>query len=207
MKGLRFLLLVTAICLASGVKAQFYSSDQVYCYEYQYTTEDGIKSEGSVGRIVFVNFQNNMAGIVFTTKSEVASKGVSYFEKEARNKLAQNNRKFNSNPANMHEQADIIAYDSSNSSGSKYTYRRQTKYANMSYNGFGVSVYWQKAFWNGDCYTFTSDRNEYVEWYVSAPQNKVNFTFGGSPSDYTTLRRYYKLIDANKLKPNVEDLW
>ena len=42
MKGLRFLLLVTTICLASGVKAQFYSSDQVYCYEYQYTTEDGI---------------------------------------------------------------------------------------------------------------------------------------------------------------------
>lgn len=207
MKVLRILLLCMTMGLASGVKAQFYSSDQVYCYEYQYTTEDGIKSENNAGRVVFVNFQNNMAGIVFTTKSEVASKGVSYFEKEARNKLAQNYRKFNSNPGNMYEQADIYAYDSYNSTGSKYTYRRQTKYANMSYSGFGVSVYWNNAFWNGDCYTFTSDRNDYVEWYVSAPQNKVNFNFGGSPSDYTSLRRYYKLIDANKLKPNVEDLW
>lgn len=207
MKVQKILFFAVAICLASSVKAQFYSSDQVYCYEYQYTSEDGIKSQGNAGHVVFVNFQNNMVGIVSTTKQEVASKGVSYFENEARNKLAQNNRKFNSSPANMYEQADIYTYDSANSSSSKYTYRRRTKYANMSYNGFGVSVFWQQAFWNGDCYTFSSDRNDYVEWYLGSPQNKVNFSFGSAPSDYTTLRRYYKLIDAKKLKPNVDDLW
>ena len=203
----RLVLVMLTTCLVSVVKAQFYSSERVYCYEYQYTTEDGIKSQGNANQVVFVNFQNNMVGIVKTTKQEVASKGVSYFENEARNKLAQNNRKFNSNPANMHEQADIYTYDSSNSSGSKYTYRRQTKFANMSYNAFGVSVYWNSAFWNGDCYTFSTDKNDYVEWYLSAPSNKVQFNFGGAPSNYTTLRRYYKLIDANSLKPNVDDLW
>lgn len=209
MKAKGFLLLVMAICLASGVKAQFYDSEQVYCYEYQYTMQDGIKSQPLTGRYVFVNFQNDMIGFYVTDKSEVASKGVNYFEDKARNELAKNYRKWKYNPANAMEQADIYPYDSSNSSGSRYTYRRQTKYSDMSFAWGVMSYFWHDAFWNGDCYTFSSDRNEFVEWYLSKPLSRFNFNFNGvsTPTDYTSIRRHYKLIDANKLKPSVDDIW
>ena len=62
MKGLRFLLLGLAICLASGVRAQFYSSERVYCYQYVKTINDGISSKLSKTMFYFVNFQNDMMG-------------------------------------------------------------------------------------------------------------------------------------------------
>ena len=57
MKGFRFLLLVMAICLASGVKAQFYdSADDIYYYvEYK----DGSFVEN--GRVLIFNFDGAKA--------------------------------------------------------------------------------------------------------------------------------------------------
>lgn len=208
MKGKRLLFFAMAACLANFANAQFSSSEKVYCYEYQYTTEDGIKSQDNEGRVLFVNFQNSMIGLVAATKTEVASKGVSYFENEARNNLAKNYREFNSNPTNSDSQADIYIYDNANSTNSNYTYRRKTKFAtvNVNYNLYSVYTAWNQEFWNGNCYTFSSDRNNLVVWYLSIPQSKFNFSYGPTPN-YTSLRYYYKVIDANKLKPNVDDLW
>lgn len=199
-------LLAMVICLASGVKAQFSSSDHVYCYEYQYTMEDGIKSQYA-DHVIFVNFQKDMIGFVQASKEEVASKGVGYFEKEARNKIAENARKWNSSAPGQFGQADIYSYDDDNSSGSKYTYRRKTKFSTTRFTGYGWSNSWQNEFWNGDCYTFSSDRSEFVEWYLSKPRNVLNYDSGSRQSDYTKIRRYYKKIDADKLKPSVDDLF
>lgn len=200
----KFWFLLLALCLTEGAYAQFTSGDRVYCYEYEYTMEDGIRSQTNSNQVIFVNFQNDMLGFVYSLKSEVESKSVGYFEKEAQNKLASNYRKWNSSPANAYEQADIFSYDTSNSSSSKYTYRRYSKTANANISPYGANVYWTQPFWNADCYTFSSDKNTLCIWYIGTPRNRVNFNFG--PTNYK-IRRYYKLIDVNNLKPNVDDLW
>lgn len=43
--------------------AQFASSETVYCYVYDYSDNDGIKSRiGASKEVYFVNFQNSMLG-------------------------------------------------------------------------------------------------------------------------------------------------
>lgn len=198
------LLLLFFLGLSVSAQAQFNSSDQVFCYEYAYTMEDGIKSQKNNNLLIFVNFQNNMIGYVYASKDNVASKSVSYYENEARNMLAKHYHEWNSSPANIYSQADIYSYDSSNSTSSKYTYRRKTKFAAADYTPYGTNVYWRSATDNANCFTFTSDRKEFCLWFIGTPQNVVNWDFG--PQNYKA-RDYYRLIDANKFQPNVDDLW
>lgn len=75
MKAKRILFLVMAICFASGVKAQFYSSESVYCYQYVKTINDGIASKLSRTMFYFVNFQNDMMGYT-TAGSYAKGKGI-----------------------------------------------------------------------------------------------------------------------------------
>ena len=94
MKVKRLLFLVMAICLASGVKAQFYSSESVYCYQYVKTINDGISSKLNRTMFYFVNFQNEMMG--YTTASSlkyVRQKlldNPDYYSDRAINNLAEN---------------------------------------------------------------------------------------------------------------------
>lgn len=82
MKGLRFLLLGMAICLASGVKAQFYdSADDIYYYvEYK----DGSFVDN--GKVLIFNFDGQKACVLDNTtigsvKDKIKSKSDYYEEK------------------------------------------------------------------------------------------------------------------------------
>ena len=105
MKELRLLLLGLAICLASGVKAQFYSSESVYCYQYVKTVNDGISSKLNRTMFYFVNFQNDMMGC--TTESSLQRvrqnllENPDYYKDRAINNLAEAYNRYKNRPAGL----------------------------------------------------------------------------------------------------------
>ena len=200
MKGFKLLLLVLAICLASGVKAQFYSSERVYCYQYEKTIHDGISSKQSKTEFYFVNFQNDMMG--YTTANGcnwVGQKIVddpNYFDNAARADLANKYEKWKSIPDItiarwMALTTQIISFCREYSSG-KYTYRELTKASRWSGNIDPMSwrAFWGDPYWGNRCYSFSTDRREMIVWSTNDTEN----------------RDYYKLVDASSLKPNTDFL-
>lgn len=203
MKTKRLLFLVIAICLASGVRAQFSSSENVYCYEYSYTSNDGIKSKKSNTYYYFVNFQNDMMG--YTNASDIKYirqklvETPTYYEDRARKNLASNYSNWKSSPAGRptmgaaRATASIIKYNSQYSTGSKYTYRTLSKSAQHTtsmMDPYLMHNTWSAETWGSQCYSFSTDRSEMIIWKTSDPEN----------------RDYYKRIDASKLRPNTDFL-
>ena len=202
MKGFRFLLFVMAICLAISVNAQLYSSENVYCYQYVKTINDGISSKLSRTMFYFINFQNEMMG--YTTESSLQRvrqnllENPDYYKDRAINNLAEAYNRYKSSPAGLptmgplQATVTLIQYCSEYSS-SKYTYRNATARACHTGNiwdTYGANNYWSKLSWGSKCYTFSRDRSELIIWSTSDSEN----------------RDYYKLVDASSLKPNTDFL-
>ena len=197
-------LLGILLCCSIEIYAQFYSSENVYCYQYEYTSNDGIKSKKSTTDYYFVNFQNDMMGYVAESDIEFLRRRLvenpTHYEDRARNDLAYNYSKWKSAPTGQPTigpataQAVIVKYCSQYSTGSKYTYRCARKYARHSGNPFdvyGQGNYWGKESWGSKCFSFSRDRSEMIIWSTDDPEN----------------RQYYKLVDASKLKPNTDFLY
>ena len=198
---MRLLFLALAICLASGVKAQFSDSEQVYIYEYQYTiNSNGVKTgeDNPNPSIEFVIFKKGCIGGYIgwgETKNSVRGKGgTSYYEEKSKEEFAKRyNRFYASSPdaADAMLGASLFVYDNSLSNVSTYTYRKQKHYAAMSGIYYGQVVYrWTTFSWDTDCYSFSTDKKEMIRWWTD--------------KDF---RHYYKLMDANAYKPNIDILW
>lgn len=183
-----FLVLCSSICYA-----QFRSSEDVYCYRYEKTIEDGISSKsGEVKQIfIFVNFQNDMMG--YAVESDIKrlrlnlSNNSDYYNDRARKNIAERNREWRGQPKVMGLGTTIINYCSEYSTSSKYTYRYQSKTA---IGQLGVSMYWSEPKWQEICFSFSKDRQELIKWDIND----------------TEKRDYYKLFDAESTQPNLDFL-
>ena len=196
--------LILALGLAIGLSgiahAQFYSSETVYCYEYDYTSNDGIKSKKSNQRYYFVNFQNNMMGFTRDTPTNVRKNlmsSISYYDDKARNDLATRYSDWKSNP-NSHQSSvflptkkSIYQYNDSYSTSYKYTYTLKSKYI-QNHSGFGYDYNtWGPESWKDECYTFSIDRSEMIIWKTDDSNN----------------RDYYKKVDVSDIRPNTDFLY
>ena len=185
-------LTMLSFCFCSICMGQFYSSENVYCYEYEYTLNDGIKSKGGTPLYFFVNFQNDMMGFTSeNTKARVKQRlleNPSYYDDMARNDLAKDYSRWKSLPNGYYlESTYIIHYNEQYSTTSKYTYRLLKKTAQSAY----YPATWGEPYWEIQCYTFSIDRSEMIVWGTNDPEN----------------RKYYKLIDASDLIPNTDFLY
>ena len=189
------------MCLTNAVKAQFVSSERVYCYQYVETINDGIKSKLSKTQFYFVNFQNDMMG--YTTASSLKTvrqnllEDPDYYSDGAINDLAQKYNKWKTQPelfGSAYNSVTLIMHCPDYSTSSKYTYRTRTAHAQGHFQpgmfGGGYAT-WGPLSWGSRCYTFCLDRSEMIIWSTSDSEN----------------RDYYKLIDVNTLKPNTDFLY
>ena len=184
----------------NNMQAQFVSSENVYCYEYDYTNNDGIKYKSGSG-YYFVNFQNEVMGFVYESKINTIRQNLldnpNYYDEKAIENLADSYSRWKDGGgaygamwaayANDND-LNIILYTSQYSTASKYTYR--VKQRNLLYGGYG-SYHWGDPHWTNQCYSFSVDKSEMIVWSTSDPEN----------------RKYYKRIDVSNLKPNVDFLY
>lgn len=203
MKKLISLLVATIICNITCF-AQFSSSETVYCYQYDYTINDGIKSRASNETIIFVNFQNGIMGLIREDSIKTISKNLgedhNYYINKTINKIATDyndwkNRKpvldgimYNTQATGIHK------YDPQISTSSSYTYRWYYKEAQIQWgNAYHPQpyVYWGKPQWSSECYTFSKDRSTLIIWDTNDPNN----------------RYYYKLVDPDEFKPDLDFLY
>ena len=194
MKATRLLyLIIMMTCFASGVKAQFSSSDRVYCYELMYRMEDGIKSMEGLPNpgIRFFYFKNGYMGWTDASKQSVIDEGPEYYEKFVKEQFAKNYSQITSSSPSV-SWATIFEFDNSLSSSSTYTYRSKDYSASTTYSLYGISPThkWVSSSWKTPCYSFSSDRSQVVYWWTD---DKIKY--------------YYKLVDASKLRPNIDDIW
>lgn len=200
MKTKRLILLsFLMIALTNAANAQFYSSVRVYCYQYEKTVNDGISSKLD-GRTMFyfVNFQNEMMG--YTTESSLQRikqrllEDPDYYADRAIKNLADSYNKYKSNPASLgwETRVTLIKYYPEYSS-SKYTYRAANAEVLTNYNMMNVYMsykYWSDLSWGAKCYTFSRDREELIIWNTSNSEK----------------RDYYKLVNVDSIKPNMDFL-
>ncbi len=202
----KFLLLVTAMCLTSIMRAQFSSSDRLYCYEFVESIDNGMKSYssnfgGSASGCYFILFRNGYMGSYSADKNEVAGhvlKGdaTEYYH----NWVIRQNNFLDKPPVYNFGFLSSFTYCyrfiKSLSTGSKYTYRQAEPQAIADQVGmFGrpEAGHWDTTNFRDceSCYTFNLDRTELIIWKANNP-NK---------------RDYYKLININSLKPNTDFLY
>ena len=174
---------------ALTAKAQFSSSDKVYCYQYVKTVEDGVVSKKDWQyEIVFINFYKEWAGYDNNrSASEVGMKLMSepdYFNNKAIER-AHNSRLDN---PNEWWGKDYYRYDNSLSTSSKLTYRGWFTGGHYVTSDLGSSS--KSAGWQPWCMAFSLDKSEMIQWDFRYP-NELH---------------YYKLIDPNTLKPNLDFL-
>lgn len=190
-----FMLACMTFGFALTARAQFYSSEQVYCYQYEKTVNDGISSKRGTD-FYFVNFQRNMMGLASETNLQRVRQKLlenpEYYSELAIKDLASGYNEWKTQPAFSGSAlacACIWLYCDEFSTSSKYTYRLQCKRAESNFN-FGPQAWWGKPYWESKCYSFSRDRSEMIIWKTSDPEN----------------RDYYKLVDVNSLKPNTDFL-
>lgn len=204
MKKLICLLIAAALCNITCF-AQFSSSETVYCYQYDYTNNDGIKSRDSSNETVFfVNFQNGIMGFIRegsikTITNNLVEDSDYYFNKTI-NKIAADysnwkNRKAVLDGIMINDQlTGIYKFDSQKSTSSSYTYRWYYKRAQVqngnAYNPW-PSARWGDPQWGPNCYTFSKDRSTMIIWRTDDVNNRV----------------YYKLVDPDTFKPDLDFLY
>ena len=193
------------MCATTVTKAQFYSSERVYVYKYEYTDNDGIKSKSNSDMYYWINFQNDMMGYTCTNSLSSIRKNLlenpEYYQNLARNNLAYNYNRYKSRPAGLPSMGPAQAivtltkYCSEYSTSSKTTYRRATarccNTGDFLGDPFGSNNYWSKLNWNTQCYSFSNDKSELIIWETSDSDN----------------REYYKRIEESELKPNTDFLY
>lgn len=199
----KVILSVLAMFTAGVAHAQFSSSTTCYYYQYVETLDNGIRSNKNLG-VRIVNFQNEMMGIRADNLSNVKSKLASdpdFYDNEARNNLANNWSKWNSQPTitsnatfNFGGKSNkpgvaIMKYCSSVSTSSKYTYRRYVKAAVWNY--YTGSGYWASPTWDYHCYSFSTDMSQMIDWDADNPD----------------IRHYFKRVNKDDLKPNMDFLY
>ena len=207
------LLFVVLAGFTSKSNAQFSGGETVYCYQYVKTIDDGVSSKmNDQDEIYFVNFQKDMMGFTTVRTSKEAGKKMvenrSYYNNEAINDLAENWKKWNSTPARdnyygqpPYEKRCIInKYNHSYSTSQKYSYQQYRKYTNerqvgytRNYLDIPVPAYaysWTSPIWYNMVYSFSVDKSEMIVWSTTNPAR----------------RHYYKKIDPNSLKPNLDFL-
>lgn len=193
------LLFVVLAGFTSKSNAQFASSNEVYCYQYVKTVEDGVTSynpnyvkktkgpeySGQDEELYFVIFQGNR--MAFRKVEDVA---------KYRSKVLTEPDYFSFNGIKGHMDFDInrnqidYRYNPAASTSSKYTYReyqfREGKIWSPAENCFVNGTHW-----NYICFSFSLDKSEMIIWF---PENDKG-------------RRYhYKRIDINSIKPNLDFL-
>lgn len=204
------LLFIASAGFISKSNAQFASSEQVYCYQYVKTVDDGVSSKMSgQDEIYFVNFQRDMMGFTTVKTSKEAGKKIvensRYYSDKAINDLAENWKKWNYKPFQDNVgKVTILKYSSSYSTSGKYTYQQYYKAGGSRQEGFKTAIgfggypyqapnwvdYWTDPVWRSGCYSFSIDKTEMIVWSTDNPSK----------------RHYYKRIDPNSLKPNLDFL-
>lgn len=193
MKTIRLLLLAITICFASSVKAQFYSSDRVYTYQYDYTDDDGIKykkaeDKGEARHYQWVYFQKDMMGkaeaLRISYVRDNLRKNPNYYQDKARNDLASKYSKYKTGPSSDGSELfmGMYKYCSEYSSGSKTTYRYASARAQR---GSSIWLVWGQLGWDTTCYTFSNDKSELIIWDTRHPET----------------RHYYKQVEESDLCP------
>lgn len=168
---------------ALTVRAQFSDSEEVYCYQYVKTVdENGVISKKANSRGVLVDSE------VFFVNFQNNMMGLCYDRiSEARKKIVSdpnfyNNKALNSITENKKSTHDY-RYNASLSTDSKITYSAYDHYTDWINNPGRRYDGWADLH-----YSFSRDRSELIIWKSSG------------------LRVYYKLIDPNSLKPNLDFL-
>ena len=176
MKGLRFLLLSMAICLASGVKAQFYdSADDIYYYvEYK----DGNFVEN--GNVRIFNFDGQKAAVL-------NSKG-NYFES-----IANVKSNIASSPDYYESKVETTEYSLKYKSYNSYSFRlsftEYTENANPAFGTTPTNV--------NDTYTykFSSDR---IYCYEEREGSGYHVNWGRT--EKRNFKKEYKKVDKSYFK-------
>ncbi|MBQ3739691.1 MAG: hypothetical protein II856_00640 [Bacteroidales bacterium] len=177
---------------ALTARAQFPSSDKVYCYQYVKTVDNGVITKDDKEPLVyFICFYGEWAGEAADRSSKVGEKMVSepdYYNSKAIEEARSS--RINNSPNELWGHY-YLRYNNSYSTSSKVTYRgwfdggREINWD----SGSPKSVY-KSAGWLNYCYSFSLDKSEMIFWFIDNP-NK---------------REYYKLIDPKSLKPNLDFL-
>lgn len=177
MKAKRLLFLVVAVCLASGVKAQFYDgADDIYYYvEYK----DGIIVEN--GKVFVFNFDGRKAAIL---SSAFGKNSVSYKGYVGGNTSVNDVKSYlKSSPLYYEEKVESTEYELEYTSSNMYQCKStETGRSGQAYANF----------------TFSSDRNtlEYFHhyWYTD-PLNRLNGYYG-----WDDVKKTYKRVDKSFFK-------
>jgi len=199
---LTIVFLLYSIC----ANAQFPSSETVYCYIYDYSDNDGIKSRiGADNEIYFVNFQKRMLGFASVSTMAIAQnnmlKSPNYYSEQAINHVATQYSEWKKSPygmitmgpASAYSYVEAYLYNSQNSTSKRYTYQSSRKYARQDmnpYTGWIGSPYWTDPEWGTRCFSFTLDKNEMIVWKTTDPGN----------------RTYYKRVSLSAIKPDTSFL-
>lgn len=172
------LLFVVLAGFTSKTNAQFASSNEVYCYKFEKTMDNGVATkEISINQqVIFINFYEDLAGNCQISIAEAGRKMVAE-PNYCNSKAIEDARKGS---------GYFWKYDRSLSTSSKVTYRlyRTTQMFNPYTNSY-LPVGWGSA-----CLSFSNDKTEMIWWFLDDPN----------------VRHYYKLIDPNSLKPNLDFL-
>lgn len=171
MKGLRFLLLGLAVCLASGVKAQFYdSADDIY---YYVTYKNG---EYTNGCLVF-NFDGKK-GCVLNEYINDEGNVVSYTVDKIKNLIRER-------PTYFEEQTEILEYKLQYSSNNTYT---------------STSIYKDNYYDNVLHIQRSEIYNEIYSYRFSNDRKTLYYTCKERDNKVGTTERTYKLVDKSFFK-------
>lgn len=195
------------LLFSTGAKAQFSSSETVYCYVYDYSDNDGIKSRiGANNEVYFVNFQNGMLG--FCSASTLGSvqkmllESPNYYENQTIKHIANQYSEWKKSPFGMATMGPLSAYsfvsayryNGKNSTSKRYTYQLCRKYARQDINPYTCmpsgSAYWTDPQWESECFSFTIDKNEMIVWKTTDPGN----------------RTYYRRVSLSSIRPDTSFL-
>lgn len=191
MKKTNIYTMVMLACMTLGfaltAKAQFSSSNEVYCYQYVKTVENGVTSynpnyvkktkgpeySGQDEELYFVIFQGNR--IAYRQVVDVAKYHSLLLTKP--DFLSFNGIKEHLDYDINTNQVDY-RYNPAASTSSKYTYQ-----------GYAFRSNWKG--WQGTCFSFSLDKSEMIIWF---------------PESKTGCRYHYKRIDVNSIKPDLDFL-
>lgn len=185
------LLFVVLAGFTSKTNAQFASSSEVYCYQFYKTIDNEVVSKDrssgdkyyDVAEVVFVFFGGEWAGFSrFESVEEASQKMLSdpSFGKNEAIKDAQNHSV---------SSKCCFRYYNAFSTSSKVTYRRWCS-AGQYIDPYAIRIYNSPDRWDKICLSFSLDKSEMIWWLAENP-NK---------------RYYFKRINPNSLKPNLDFL-
>lgn len=169
------LLFVALAGFTSKTNAQFASSNEVYCYQYDYSVIDGVKSRDPSqmphSEYYFCIFGNNWEYGYYTSLEGYRQKPDMF----TFNGIYQDKRKCEAQaPHTVNRQ-----YDAANSSSSYYTYHCPSR------------THWYGTWSDGRMYSHSKDRSIFIAWDIESKKQE---------------RHYYKRVDINSLKPNLDFL-